>query len=144
MTTLTPDAARVAARIQTYPNSQEEQAAIANIDEQVFERVRAYEQILADNAAVFHEEAAVHLQAADEIATALRREIRFSLDEGSVNAEGEAAERYNALRLMAESAIAALERADREAAWRIPGLQEPYEAFDALMAKWPLLRRVGV
>ena len=135
-----PDELRLAVRTAVYPNSEAEKETIARIDKAVFDRTRVYETQAVENAEIFVEETQVHVTAADEIVTELRREIRFRLAEGSADAGGATADRYETLRLMAEQAIGALEHAEREAEWHAAKCESPYENYIALTKKWPTLR----
>lgn len=134
------DDLRVAVRSQKYENSLQEAETTKNVDEQIFDRVRTFEAQTVSNAEDFIEDTEVHVSAADEIATELRRGIRFRLAEGSSDAGEDIVTRYDELRRMADTAISALERAGREAVWHMDKAGDPYGRYIALTEKYKAIK----
>ncbi|KQO09703.1 hypothetical protein ASF06_05445 [Agreia sp. Leaf244] len=135
---LTPDQTRIAARESAYANSIEEKENIARVDGEFFDRVRIFENHALSNARQFMDGVHVDLVAADELETAIRREVRFALNEGA-NPEA-VAYRHTALVASAKAAIERLERAERESEWHANRLNDPYSQYAALVSKFPTLR----
>lgn len=131
-----PDGLRWAARTAQYGNRVDEDSSIRAADESVFNKVSQYEQTLVNDTNEFREETAVHLNAAEELETALREEVRFALDDVQHADTSEIAGRYQSLRAMAAQAIAELEKRDRHAAWMLERLDDPYSSFKSILGKY--------
>lgn len=138
-----PDAVRVAVRLAVYPNAEVERSTLSELDRAVFDRVRAHEQGLVEQAQTRREDAKVDEQAADELVATLRSEVRYTLDSpvAVVDLEGLAI-RYKTLRALSEKAIHALEKAEAEEAFQQPKLADPYGDIVKLWDKWKMLRPV--
>ncbi|WP_405216005.1 hypothetical protein [Agrococcus sp. Ld7] len=126
------------AREQQYGNSSVEVETVKQIDALVFDKVRTYEAAIVESAADFAANAGDDMTAAKEIGFALAEEVRQPLDGGAdPNA---VAKRFEALRRDAETALGALERAEREAEWHAEKLADPYTGYSTLMQRYPILR----
>lgn len=133
-----PHQLRLNARENSYPNRRVEQEAIANIDQEVFERVRDYESIIVAASTEFLAEQKVHLDSAYEVAKMLDTEIRRPLGSGASSAEVIA--RYEDLRRRSESVKAALHAADVAAEYHEKRTDDPYAAMCAMWDRFPILR----
>lgn len=133
-----PHQLRVMARTQDYANSTLEAETIAAVDKAVFDRVRTWEQATVQAADEFAESVSVDLTAAKEIGAALAGEVRDVLASGADPVA--VAKRFEELRRNAETALAALERAEREAEWHAEKVDDPYASYSALMSKFAVLR----
>ncbi|KAA6434932.1 hypothetical protein FQ330_03980 [Agrococcus sediminis] len=134
----TPHDLRLLAREQQYGNSNLEVETVKQIDALVFEKVRTYEAAIVEAAEDFVANAADDMTAAKEIGFALAEEVRQALDSGADPTA--VAKRFEALRRDAETALGALERAERESAWHAEKLQDPYAGYSMLMQRYPILR----
>lgn len=134
----TPHELRVLAREQQYGNSNLEVETVKQIDALVFDKVRTYEAAIVEAAEDFVANAADDMTAAKEIGFALAEEVRQVLDGGADPTA--VAKRFEALRRDAETALGALERAERESAWHAEKLQDPYAGYSMLMQRYPILR----
>jgi hypothetical protein len=132
-----PDQIRLAARIAKYSNSVEERTNVARVDGEVFDRVRVFEQQVASNARDFISDSQLELNAADELETAIRREVRYALNEGAK--PDAVAYRHTTLVASAKVAIESLERAERESEWHAARLADPYAFYSTLVSKYPTL-----
>lgn len=139
MSAMNPHAVRIAVREAIYPNHVIEDEVTRSVDRQVFERVRAHERHLVSQADSHLAKSRVDTQATTEIIDRLKHEVRFVLEEGG-SADGDLADRYEQLRELADRALRSLERADQEAGWMQDRVAQPYEAYIALVEKWPTLR----
>jgi hypothetical protein len=130
----TPDQLRIAAREATYANSQDEKVNVARVDGEVYAKVRQYENIVLSNARAFISDKQTDVIAADELETAIRREVRYALDEGAT--PDAVAVRHTQLVNSARLAIAALERAERESLWHAARVADPYSYYQTLATKY--------
>jgi hypothetical protein len=134
-----PHDVRIEARLMRYPNSHAEQENVTRVDRAVWDRVRIYEDQVANAAQDFIKQQEVHTTAADELETALRQEIRFVAEDRTA-VTPTLVRRYEVLRRNAEQAIAALEAAKRRAEWHREKVSDPYAAYCDLMSKFPILK----
>lgn len=133
-----PHSLRVLTREQTYGNSNLEAETIKQVDALVFDHVRTYERAVVDAAEVFAADVEVDVSAARDVRNALAEDVRQGL---CLGADPFAlAGRFEELRRHAETALAALERAEREAEWHADKCTDPYSHYVALMTKYPTLR----
>lgn len=133
-----PHELRMLARTQDYANSSLEAETIRLVDQLVFDRVRTFEQATVDAANDFREAVTADMTAAKDIGTALADEVRTALDQGADPAA--VAKRFEQLRRAAETALASLERAEREAEWHASKVADPYATYSALMSRYAVLR----
>ena len=133
-----PHELRVLVRRATYANTSMEVETVKRVDALVFDRVRTYERAVADAAEAFASEVEVDVTAARDVGNALAEEVRQALRLG--DDPFALAKRFEELRRHAETALAALERAEREAEWHAEKCTDPYSHYVALMTKYPTLR----
>lgn len=134
-----PHDARIAAREVAYPNRAAEDEAVRAIDEQVFDRVRDFENSAAEEAAILLQKQRKHETQATEVLEQLRSEVRLPLMRGAMPT-AELAKKYERLRLAAEQAKRSLESADAQTAFQAKTAADPYGAISELWKKYPLLR----
>jgi hypothetical protein len=130
----TPDQLRIAAREMAYANSQDEKQNVARVDGEVYANVRKYEQIVQSDARAFISDKQLDVTAADELETAIRRDVRYALDEGAK--PDAVAVRHTQLVNSARVAIASLERAERESLWHAERCADPYAYYQTLVTKY--------
>ncbi|OJX70290.1 MAG: hypothetical protein BGO95_11680 [Micrococcales bacterium 73-13] len=129
--------ARLAARLAEYPNSTTEAEAVKRVDEAVFDKVRTLESGMVRQATEWIADADLDAQAADALTDALRDNVRRAADRSTAVVDRDLAQRYERLKRDAERALAAVERAEREAAFHAAKLRDPYKATVELFKKFP-------
>lgn len=134
-----PHDLRIQARTQTYPNAATEAEVTRAIDAAVFDRVRTYEQSIAQAVDEFVAQKETDLAAATELRAAIREEVEYPLLDGE-RPTPQMAARYDDLRRSAEVAISELERAASEAEFHLGRANDPYAAYTDLMTRWPMIR----
>ena len=134
-----PEVARVNARLRTYNNSEEERAAIARVDNLVFDKVRYVETFTVENATSFMDKHAQTILSAAALAEEITA-LRYDLDERTSSPE-EVAERYAILRARANETRAALQRDDKESTWHEEKLSDPYATYLRIVDRYPSLRQ---
>lgn len=135
-----PLSARTAVRLASYPNAAAEAEAVRSVDEQVFDRVRAYERMTVERAQAFQERAASAFTAAEDLAAELQ-DLTRAIESGAQGGLGATAAQWDTLRNRATQLIAALTRARQESEWHAERAEHPYEGYTDLLKKYPSLRR---
>ncbi|MBF4512275.1 hypothetical protein ITJ66_07205 [Plantibacter sp. VKM Ac-2885] len=135
-----PEQLRISIREAAYPNTQSEKDAVTAVDRAVFDKVRVYEDHIVAAAEAFLDEQSVHLMAAEEICEQLPEQVTYALDKRGATADAATAGRLKDLRSAAYSAIDALRRSEREAAWHQAKAEDPYGSYVDMTRKYPMLR----
>jgi hypothetical protein len=135
-----PHDIRIAAREAAYPNSQTESETVARVDGEVFDRVRLHEHQIVRAAQQFVDDQKVELLAAEDTMTRLRQSVRYAIEEGA-DVTPDLAKEYEFYRHRAETVLAALRRAESQAAFHSGRLNDPYGAYMALIRRYPMLNR---
>jgi hypothetical protein len=135
-----PHAARVSVRLAQYPNHEVERRSIQSVDEQVFDRVRAYEQLMVQGARAFEERTTQVRRDAADVAVELADMTR-EIESGELELNGETAERWDKLRLRAEQAAKRLRSTLAESRFHAARTADPYGQFVSLIRRYPALGR---
>lgn len=139
MDVLNPHQVRIATRERAYPNALAERDAIKEIDREVFDRVRKYEQIVVASAQDHKATARERVKAAEAVLAQLREEIAEPLRNGAALTP-ELAQRYQVLAEQAGRARALLSREIAASEWHENRCRDPYQSYVDLLDAWPILR----
>ncbi|PYY44018.1 hypothetical protein DEJ03_12690 [Curtobacterium sp. MCLR17_043] len=136
-----PEAYRIHAREESYPNSVAEQTEIKRVDDAVFDRVRVYENSLVGSSQALVERGTVLTRETTQVEQSIREEVEYALDHESRTDLKQVAARYTALHSRAQQKIDELERLAREAEWLAEKAEDPYGAYRSLVVRYPALSK---
>jgi len=136
---ISPHEARLLVREQPHFNSETERAAIAEVDNAVFDVVRVYDRQIAEDIMALIEQNKATAADAEALRSELHEQVTRPLLEGSLPTNTMAAT-YQDLVRRAEQLEARIDTADRNAEFLTGKAEDPYAAFSQIMDKYPMLR----